>query len=671
MQSASSSLLSSHDHCHHQETTSSLTSSSSIVSQSRQQQNGFQEQPIRLASMSSTSSPPLPPPLMIPTTLGENSITNSASSNDHHHHHSSQQQQYQHRHSSSSSSSPSWNLGYPPVTPPSNQQDVLMMDQSPLYDPYPSQQHQHSHHAHFRQSAMTGLPTTSSATNINTVMESTFAHRGSTSSLSLMSPQHQHQHQQLKKHLRFHIVLQATTAVTQKTEHSSLTYLNRGQSYGIQLADKLGHDGLIQSQFVIMFHDPAHRKIALNYWKFWIGQQKDPQHARAVDLDSHQSIGIMNVRYPSFDRIAFDWHGRHGAKLFVRFHCLSTDFSRIKGVKGIPLRACMSNQISTANDPLLQRHYSGSLHQPNDNKDHAELDYLEQSYCKVKLFRDKGAERKNKDDAKQLGKQFEKMMHEGDPRQHPMWLMYNESVPYSVFSETPTSPTLESFDHAMLVPGAPNNTTNAAAASSLTHPRPKQSPPKLASSFPTLSYHYQQQQQSSSSSSSSQYQQQYKHHYHPYAKRPPPPITSTTTTVPTQLYSSAGYDPLLASNTSTTTSTTSSLMTSSSSTSASSSPPLPSFVSNSHSHSSSTGGGDGNSNDSSVPSTSSSFYLPSSTSGDPDRQLKHMSTLQEQQQLYQQQAYPYHQQHHHHHHHDRFSPIPSTDDSLLTAWRRS
>jgi hypothetical protein len=61
------------------------------------------------------------------------------------------------------------------------------------------------------------------------------------------------------------------------------------------LADKLGHDGLIQSQFVITFHDPAHRKIALSYWKFWIGQQKDPQHARAVDLGKQASIYASGI----------------------------------------------------------------------------------------------------------------------------------------------------------------------------------------------------------------------------------------------------------------------------------------------------------------------------------------------------------------------------------------
>ncbi|KAG0191497.1 grainyhead-like [Apophysomyces sp. BC1034] len=159
-----------------------------------------------------------------------------------------------------------------------------------------------------------------------------------------------------------------------------------------------------------MFHDPSHRRVALNYWKFWIGQQKDPHNARAIDLDVSQSTGILQVRYPSFDRITFDWNGSQGAKIYVRFNCLSTDFSRIKGIKGIPLRAHMES---------------------------------------------KGAERKNKDDAKQIGKQFEKihgkynnsvLYSERDPRCHPMSLMYNQPLPFSVFGEVPTSPMLDPLE---------------------------------------------------------------------------------------------------------------------------------------------------------------------------------------------------------------------------------
>jgi hypothetical protein len=107
-------------------------------------------------------------------------------------------------------------------------------------------------------------------------------------------------------------------------------------------------------------------------------------------LDASQSTGITNLNFPNFDKISFDWNGKYGAKIYVRFKCLSTDFSRIKGVKGIPLRTQMESYITADIATGV-----------------SELD--ETCFCKVKLFRDKGAERKNKDDAKQISKQLEKV----------------------------------------------------------------------------------------------------------------------------------------------------------------------------------------------------------------------------------------------------------------------
>ncbi|KAI8149069.1 CP2 transcription factor [Fennellomyces sp. T-0311] len=194
----------------------------------------------------------------------------------------------------------------------------------------------------------------------------------------------------------------ASTAATQISEGAPTTYLNRGQAYAIHLQDTYEHDTNITSTFIIMFHEPSHRKVALNYWKFWLGQQKNPPEARAVTLDQDQSVGIHNVRFPSFDRITFDWNGRYGAKIFIRFNCLSTDFSRIKGVKGIPLRAQMETKTVVASSaPQVLT----STLQSSENSN----EYIEQCYCKIKLFRDKGAERKNKDDAKQIGKHLERV----------------------------------------------------------------------------------------------------------------------------------------------------------------------------------------------------------------------------------------------------------------------
>lgn len=99
--------------------------------------------------------------------------------------------------------------------------------------------------------------------------------------------------------------------------------------------------------------------------------------------DNAQSTGISNIQYPGFDRISFEWNGACGARIHVRFNCLSTDFSRIKGVKGIPLRAQMESRAlpsSSVSSPA-------SLEQQQQQQ--STWEYNESSFCKIKLFRDK------------------------------------------------------------------------------------------------------------------------------------------------------------------------------------------------------------------------------------------------------------------------------------------
>ncbi|KAI8386925.1 CP2 transcription factor-domain-containing protein [Blakeslea trispora] len=227
---------------------------------------------------------------------------------------------------------------------------------------------------------------------------------------------------QSSRNLRFEIVLEAATAVTQRAEETTITYLNRGQSYGVKLSDKDAQNEIITSTISITFHSSSHRRTAENYWKSWIHQQKQ-EEPRAIDLDTNQSEGLSEVSFPSFDKISFNWNGRFGARIFVRFNCLSTDFSRIKGVKGIPLRAQMESHVPK-------------------NLGLGRQEINEACFCKVKLFRDKGAERKNKDDAKQISKQLEKVYGKADEKSLP--LMYNVSLPYSVLQEIPTPLTSDS-----------------------------------------------------------------------------------------------------------------------------------------------------------------------------------------------------------------------------------
>ncbi|CEJ03246.1 hypothetical protein RMCBS344292_17234 [Rhizopus microsporus] len=205
--------------------------------------------------------------------------------------------------------------------------------------------------------------------------------------------------------IRYDICLEAPTAAAQKVDEPPLTYLNKGQHYNITLKDVKGYDGDIISTAIITFHDEAHRAGATDYWKFWLSHQNNAEKAKAIDLDISRSNGIHIIEHRQFDRIVFRWNGKAGASIYVKFNCLSTDFSRIKGVKGIPLRL------------QIESYQQGMPH-------------IEKTYSRIKLFRDK-------DDARHIERQLEKLRGKnGEP--HPLWLAYSPTSPVTVFRELVT-----------------------------------------------------------------------------------------------------------------------------------------------------------------------------------------------------------------------------------------
>ena len=78
----------------------------------------------------------------------------------------------------------------------------------------------------------------------------------------------------------------------------------------------------------------------------------------------------------------------------MRFNFLSTDFSHSKGVQGIPLRFCVKTEVFNA---------SSTHAVPNSN---------EIAYCKVKLFRDHGAERKQSNDTQHVRKTIDRLKNQ-------------------------------------------------------------------------------------------------------------------------------------------------------------------------------------------------------------------------------------------------------------------
>ncbi|KAI8146862.1 CP2 transcription factor-domain-containing protein, partial [Fennellomyces sp. T-0311] len=258
--------------------------------------------------------------------------------------------------------------------------------------------------------------------------------------------------------LRYEIILEAPTAAAQKVEDAPLTYLNKGQFYNINLKDTEGSDTDITSTITIMFHDESHRKVAPNYWKFWLSQQKHSQAARALDIDAGRCSGIHNVEADRFDSVSFQWNAKAGASISIRFNCLSTDFSRIKGVKGIPLRLHMQSHLTSEDQSTS-----------------------EGSYCRIKLFRDKGAERKNKDDARHIEKQLEKLRGKNG-ESHPLWLAFSQTQPYTVFCEVPQTSPAQQQQHELVYTRRLSDSSNSTAGRQQHH-HPYLPPPSLSNSF--------------------------------------------------------------------------------------------------------------------------------------------------------------------------------------------
>ncbi|GAB5591297.1 hypothetical protein Unana1_06197 [Umbelopsis nana] len=260
---------------------------------------------------------------------------------------------------------------------------------------------------------------------------------------------------------RFEVSLEAPTAIVQREHEVPLTYINRGQYYIITLNDTENFDGDIETTVILAFHDEQHRRVAASFWKFWLGQQMSTTTARAIDIDQESSRGIHNIVLRSFDRVAFNWTGKHGARVFLRFNCLSTDFSRIKGVKGIPLRIHVESRV---------------VDEPGNR--------VEKCICRARIFRDKGAQRKSKDERRHVEKQIEKLRaEEVDVEKLPIWRLYTAEHKNTPFTLLPSSAagipeaTLPIFEETIHTPRMP-----PAGESSLAMISPIPDPP-LAAGF--------------------------------------------------------------------------------------------------------------------------------------------------------------------------------------------
>jgi len=204
----------------------------------------------------------------------------------------------------------------------------------------------------------------------------------------------------------------APTAMFNSAKEDPVTYLNKGQQYSLVIKDTNPPSGCSDSvryrtYIRVSFEEKEQRSNPAAYWQLW-------NDGRAINEALHWGRKLSAVEYmntprhsgagpeqqqtqlerASFDGFCVTWvgspnTGTSDCVVGVRFNFLSTDFSHSKGVKGAPVRLCVKTEILPPNE--------GIDHEP------------EVCFCRVKLFRDHGAERKLSNDVAHLNKTIEKL----------------------------------------------------------------------------------------------------------------------------------------------------------------------------------------------------------------------------------------------------------------------
>ncbi|KAM4884588.1 LOW QUALITY PROTEIN: transcription factor CP2-like protein 1 [Sylvia borin] len=228
----------------------------------------------------------------------------------------------------------------------------------------------------------------------------------------------------------FQYVLSAPTSPAVRHHEETLTYLNQGQSYEIRMmgtprGDPAGGRRMVkpnpgpgpvvpqpsqpgvprgrgrvqpwpsvavavaarvQSVVRVVFHD---RRLQYSEQQQLEGWRWSRPGDRILDIDIPLSVGILEPQiHPTLlNTVEFLWDPSRRTSVFVQVHCISTEFTLRKngGEKGVPFRI----QIDTFG--------AGAKGDPPE--------HLHSASCLVKVFKPKGADRKQKTDREKVEKQ--------------------------------------------------------------------------------------------------------------------------------------------------------------------------------------------------------------------------------------------------------------------------
>lgn len=203
------------------------------------------------------------------------------------------------------------------------------------------------------------------------------------------------------------MALRTPTAMVKSAKEIPISYLNKGQVYGLMVMDLnssvISPETLRYRTFIrISFDGEEQRLNPAASWRLWIeGRGTTESQQRGSDLLAIEfAIDDKNHRHMQLEQVSIDgfcvtWNAEStestkSCTIPLRFNFLSTDFSHSKGVKGIPVRLCAKTELLSLESA--------------DNPRESEV-----CYCKVKLFRDHGAERKVTNDLQHVRKSIRRL----------------------------------------------------------------------------------------------------------------------------------------------------------------------------------------------------------------------------------------------------------------------
>ncbi|KAA0711193.1 Grainyhead-like protein 3 -like protein [Triplophysa tibetana] len=156
------------------------------------------------------------------------------------------------------------------------------------------------------------------------------------------------------------------------------------------------HAGKVKTVIMAVFENDKSPEMQLKYWNHWHARQPTAKQ-RVIDIADYKEVfsGISNVEEVAFNALSFIWNTNEEAKVHIGINSLSTDFSSQKGVKGLPLNLQIDTyDYSSGNNQLIHR-----------------------AVCQVKIFCDKGAERKMRDEERKRSKRRTKTVADNTSKQ--------------------------------------------------------------------------------------------------------------------------------------------------------------------------------------------------------------------------------------------------------------